>query len=86
MSSLNLGHILGLDKLTNNKQHDEDESNDNTSQHNKDAQTEGTVSLGSSLKSLQSSNMITISTSSLVERVRRASLEMLGVEWPGEGT
>ena len=64
----------------------------NNLQHNKDTQTEGTVSLGSSLKSLQSSTTsaygttITISTSSFVERVRRASLEMLGVEWPGEGT
>ena len=83
MSSFNLGHILGLDKL---KKNNEDETNDNTSKHNEDTQTEGTVSLGSSLKSLQSSNTITISTSSFVERVRRASLEMLGVEWPGEGT
>ena len=83
MSSLNLGHVLGLDKLNKNN---EDETNDDTSQYNEDTQTEGTVSLGSSLKSLQSSNTITISTSSFVERVRRASLEMLGVEWPGEGT
>lgn len=82
MSSLNLGHVLGLDK---HKQHDKDETN--TSKHNEDTQTEGTVSLGSSLKSLQSSTSgtITISTS-FVERVRRASLEMLGVEWPGEGS
>ena len=43
MSSLNLGHVLGLDKLTNNKQHDEDD----TSKHNEDTQTEGMVSLGS---------------------------------------